>query len=84
MQNDRLTDAKDTDVFDVDKVIIHPQYLADILNARADPNPGIAANLEEDLPITKGNDIALLRFTRSFRGRTARLAPNLRTNPSDR
>ena len=34
MRNDRLTDAKDADVFDVDKVVIHPEYLADILKSR--------------------------------------------------
>ena len=84
MRNDRLTDAKDADVFDVDKVVIHPKYLADILNARANPNPETALALEQDLPITKGNDIALLRLARNFRGRTARLSLSPRTDPSDR
>lgn len=83
MRNDRLSTVKDQDVYNVDKVVFHPKYLAGLLKARANDDPEEAQRLEDFLPIAKGNDIALLRLSRAFRGRTAPLSLNARTDPAD-
>ncbi len=83
MRSDRLSRVKDQDVYNVDKVVFHPKYLAGLLKARANGDPEEAQRLEDFLPILGGNDIALLKLSRAFRGRTAPLSLNSRTDPAD-
>ena len=81
LRNDRLGSVKARDVYDVDKVVIHPKYLDGIRAARSHADPEKALELENELPIAKGNDIALLKLSRNFRGRTTRLSLNAGTDP---
>ena len=82
LRNDRLSKAPNKDVFDVEKVIIHPNYLKALKKVRDMPDPERAQIAEGRLAITTGDDIALLRLARGFRGRTARLSLNTATDPS--
>lgn len=83
MRNDRLSQVKDGDVYDVERVIFHPRYLADLEDARSELDVEKAYQLESVLPITKGNDIALLKLKRSFRGRISRLSLQPGTDPRE-
>ncbi len=81
LRNHRLGSIKASDIYDVDKVVIHPKYLSGIRKARSNADPVRALELEEALPIAIGHDVALLRLSRSFRGRTARLSLSSATDP---
>ncbi len=69
-------------LYGVDRVIIHPDYLARIKQARALPDPNAVQDALGQIALYFGQDIALLHLTRDWHGAVSQLSLTGQDDPA--
>ncbi|MGI9408674.1 MAG: trypsin-like serine protease [Hyphomicrobiaceae bacterium] len=74
LQTQDLSQSKQNDTFDVERVVIHPVYQTALEHARKIQNADDRANAMGSIALDLGNDLALLRLSRDYDGPKAVVA----------
>lgn len=77
-----LTRAATDKVFAIDEIVVHEDYLAAVRDAQQETDPATRTRALTAIASTVGNDIALAKLARPWRGPFARLSLEGRADPS--